>query len=69
MRLRAQSLASLNGLRGSGTAVSCGVGQRHGSDSALLWHRPAAVAPIQSLAPEPPYAASAALKQKHKDLQ
>lgn len=45
-------------------ALSCGVGRRLGSDSALLWlwHRPAAVAPIQPLAWEPPYAASAPLK-------
>ena len=46
-------------------AVSCGVGQRHGSDPELLWlwHRPAAMAPIQPLAWEPPYAAGAALEK------
>jgi len=42
--------------------VSCDVGCRRGSDPALfwLWCRPAAVAPIQPLAWEPPYAARAA---------
>ena len=35
-------------VKGSGIAVSCGVGHRGGSDTVLLWlwHRPAAVAPI-----------------------
>ena len=48
--------------------MSCGVGHRRSSDTALLWlwHRPAAVAPIRPLAWEPPYAAGAALK-KTKD--
>ena len=48
--------------------MSCGVGRRHGSDPVLLWlwRRPAAIAPIQPLAWEPPYAAGAALK-KTKD--
>ena len=43
-------------------AVSCGVGCRRGSDLALLWlwHRLAAIALIQPLAWEPPYAAAAA---------
>ena len=54
--------------------MSCGVGCRHGSDSKLLWlwWRPAATAPIQPLAWEPPYAAGAALqkkKQKKKTKQ
>ena len=42
--------------------MSCGVGRRHGSDPALLWlwPRPAAIAPIQPLAWEPPYAVGAA---------
>ena len=46
--------------------MSCGVGRRHGSDLALLWLwcSPAATAPIQPLAWEPPYAAGAALKDK-----
>ena len=46
--------------------VSCGVGRRCGSDLALLWRwrRPAAIAPIQPLAWEPPYAAGGALKRQ-----
>ena len=46
--------------------MSCGVGGRRGSDLALLWlwRRPAAVAPIQPLAWEPPYAKGAALKEQ-----
>ena len=42
--------------------MSCGVGRRRGSDPVLLWlwHRPAATAPLQPLAWEPPYAAGAA---------
>ena len=42
--------------------MSCGVGRRHGSDPSLLWLwcRPAATAPIEPLAWEPPYAAEAA---------
>ena len=42
--------------------MSYGVGHRRGSDLALLWLwcRPAAVAPIQPLAWEPPYAVGAA---------
>ena len=52
-------------LSGSGIAVSCGVGQRRGSDPTLLWlwRRLAATAPIGPLAWEPPYAARAALKR------
>ena len=48
--------------------VSCGVGHRFSSDASLLWlwHRPAAAAPIQPLAWELPYAASATLKSKNK---
>ena len=49
--------------------MGCGVGRRRGLDLALLWLwcRLAAVAPIGSLAWEPPYAASVALKgQKTK---
>ena len=55
---------------GSGIAVSCGVGRRHGLDLALLWlwRRLAAVAPIRPLAREPPHAVGAALKrQKDQD--
>ena len=49
-------------VKGSGVAVSCGVGYRRGSDPALLWlwRRPVATGPIQPLAWEPPYAAEAA---------
>ena len=48
--------------------MSCGAGHRHGSDLALLWlwYRLAAVARIQPLAWEPPYAVSAALKKAKK---
>ena len=39
-------------VKGSGVAVSCVVGHRCRSDLVLLWlwHKPAAVAPIQPLA-------------------
>ena len=42
--------------------MSCDVGQRHGSDPALmwLWCRPVATAPIRNLAWEPPYATGGA---------
>ena len=46
--------------------MSCGVGRRGGSDLVLLQHRLAAVAPIQSLAWEIPYATDMALKNKQK---
>ena len=48
--------------------MSCGVGHRPGSDSALLWlrQRLAAVAPIHPLAWELPYATGAALEKKKK---
>ena len=48
--------------------MSCGAVRRHGSDPALLWLwcRPAAVAPIRTLAGEPPYARGLALKRKNK---
>ena len=61
MRMRVSSLASLSGLR-SGVAVDCGEGSRHSSDPRLLWLWPrlAAVAPIQPLAWELPYASGAA---------
>ena len=53
---------------GSGVAVSCGVGRRHGSDPVMLWlwRRPAAVAPICPLAWELPYVAGAVLKKAKK---
>ena len=46
--------------------MSSGAGHRRSSDPVLLWlwHRLAAVAPIRSLAWEPPYAAGATLKRK-----
>ena len=46
--------------------MSCGIGQRHGSDPALLWlwRRLAAAAPTGPLAWELSYAAGAALKKK-----
>ena len=52
--------------RGSGVAVSWGVGHRRGWDLALLWlwHRPTAVAPIRPLVWKPPYAVGAALKRQ-----
>ena len=45
-------------------AVSCGIGNRCGSDPELLWlwYRPEAAALIRPLAWEPPYAAGVALK-------
>ena len=54
---------------GSSVTVSCGVGCTLSWDLGLLWlwGRPAAVAWIQPLAWEPPYASGAALKrQKNK---
>ena len=65
MRLWVQSLALLSGL-GIRVAMSCGVGGRHGSDPALLWlwRRPAAVALIQPLALELPYAEGTILKKR-----
>ena len=49
-------------------AMSCGVGHRRSSDPTLLWlwYRPVAIAPIQPLAWEPPYATGTALKNKPK---
>ena len=49
--------------------MSCGVGHRGSSDLAMLWlkHMPAATAPIQPLAWEPPNVAVVALKEKKKD--
>ena len=48
--------------------MSCGVGLRRGSDSALLWLwcRPAPTALIQPLAQEPPYAVGMAIKKTKK---
>ena len=49
--------------------MNCGVGHRHGSDLVLLWlwHRPAAVAPIQPLAWELPYTEGVALERQKKE--
>ena len=65
MRLRVQSLASFSGLKIHELWCS----HRHGSDAALLWLwcRPAAKAPIQPQAWEPPYAMGVALKKMTKD--
>ena len=51
--------------------MSCGVGHRRGSDPTLLWLwcRLAAVALIQPLAWELPYAMGTALKRKNKKAQ
>ena len=54
--------------QGPGIDMSCGAGHRQGSDLVLLWlwRRPAAAAPIRSLAWEPPYAMGAVLKRQNK---
>ena len=52
--------------KGSGIAMSCGVGCKCALDPILLWLWLAVVAPIRPLAWEPPYAASVALKRKKK---
>ena len=67
MRLWVQFLTSLSGLRIRVVVIS-GVGCRCGSDLVLLWlwSRLAAVAWIQPLAQEPPYAMGAAPPQKKK---
>ena len=51
-------------VKGSGNAVSCGVGRRRGSDLTLLWlwRRLAATAPIRPLRWESAYAMGMALK-------
>ena len=48
--------------------MSCGIGCRRGLDLLLLWlwHRLAAVALIQPIAWEPPYALGATLKAEEK---
>ena len=55
---------------GSGIAVSCSVGCRCDLDPALLglWCRRGAVALIQPLAWEPPYAAGAALEKAKRQI-
>ena len=61
MRMQVRSLALLSELRIWCCCELC-VGCRYGLDLSLLWLwcRPAATAPIRSLAWEPPYAAGAA---------
>ena len=51
--------------------MSCGAGCRHGLDPTLLWlwRRPAAIAPIQPLAWEPPYAERAAQEMAKRQKQ
>ena len=57
-------------VKGSGIAMSCGVGGRHSLDLGLLWlwHRPAATALIRPLAWETPYAVGVALKRQKTKL-
>ena len=54
------------GVEVSDVAMSCGVGQKHGSDLVWLWYRPTTIALIQPLAWEPPYAVGVALKRQEK---
>jgi len=51
--------------------MNCGVGRRYGLDLVWLWlwHRLAAVASIEALVWEPPYATGAALKSKQTKNQ
>ena len=65
MRMEVPSLASRSELR-IWHYMSCGVGRSHGLDLVLLWLwcRPAATAPIQPLAWEPPYTTGASLEGK-----
>ena len=69
MKTRFQSLAWLGVLR-IPHCCDCDVGCRRGSDPELLWlwGRPAAIALIQPLAWEPPYATGVALNKK-KEIQ
>ena len=46
--------------------MNCGLRHRRGVDPVLLWHRPAAVAPVGPLAWEPLYATGVALKEPKK---
>ena len=70
MRMRVWSLVSLSG-SGIWHCLGCRVGRRPGLDPTLLWllwlwYRSAAVALIQTLAWEHPYAARVALKRKRQ---
>ena len=69
MRMQIRFLASLSGSRircCHELIVTGGAHRKCGSDLALLWlwHRPAAVAPIQPLVWKLPYAVGAALNSK-----
>ena len=48
--------------------MSCGVGRKCSLDLVLLWlwRRPMAIAPIRTLAWEPPYVVGVTLKKKTK---
>ena len=67
MRMQVGPLALLSGLRIWHSHELWCWSQR-GSDLALLWHRPATIAPIQPLSWGPPYAAVAALKKQTKNI-
>ena len=73
MRTQVQSLALLRGFRIQRCReLWCRSQTRLGScvtGAVGLWHRPAAAAPIQALAWEPPHASSAALKKKTNNAQ
>ena len=64
MRMWVQSSNSVG--YDSGVAMSCGVGHKRGLDLVLLllWHKPAAAAPILPTAWERPYTTGAAVKRK-----
>ena len=67
MRMQVQSLPSLSGLKLSiWHHSSCNVDLTCASDPVLLWYRLVAVATIQPLAWELPYAAGMALKKRPK---
>ena len=70
MRMRVRSLALFSGLR-IRHCHELWCRSQTGLDPALLqlWCRPAAAAPTQPLAWEPPYAAHVALKRKNKTKQ
>ena len=69
MRTQVWSLASVSGLRIPHChELWCSSQMRFGSGVAVAWLRPVATALIQSIAWEPPYATSVALKrQKEKE--
>ena len=69
-----EDVGSIPGLaqwvKGSGIAISCGVGLSCGLDPVLLWllHRLAATALILPLAWEPPYTVGVALERPPKKV-